>query len=309
MIGAVIDIGTLKVKCLVARVDKSGSIKPVYKSNTLTCFGVGIDENQGRVQEKFLAETIRELKRVKLLLKKYQASRYRVVSTHAMRRAKNQTYILKRIKDEVEFEVVNLSQEDEARLFYSAVMRGFNRSDNRYAVVDMGGGSVQVLIGRPDKLEFSHLMQTGAQLLHDNFTNDPINELSFTTEADLERMRNYIVEQLLPVERNLQVPIIYGSSNIIDLMQAIKLFLEPYDESRTHPYKVYTRQLQDFIKKILPLKYREREKMFTFQKGYMWGIDKAFLNMVTIAEHLQSPYIIPSNANIAEGIIGVLAGR
>jgi hypothetical protein len=35
----------------------------------------------------------------------------------------------------------------------------------------------------------------------------------------------------------------------------------------------------------------------------MWGIDKAFTNITTLADRLGSPYIIPSNANLAEGLV------
>ncbi len=299
----VVDIGTLKVKVLIAEMGGEGRIRKIYKSNNLTCFGVGMDETGGLVQEKYLEETVKELRRVKKMLNKLGVEKFKVVSTHAMRRAKNQKEILQRIKDKVGFEVENLSQEDEARLFYQAVMRGFGSQDKKYCVADIGGGSVQVLIGTPRRLKTRSLMQTGAQYLHDNFTIDPHNELSFTREEELEKMREYISVQLLPIERGLQVPIIYGSSNIIDLMKAIKMPLESFDESATHPYKVYARHLREFIKRVGPLNYKQREEKYPFQWGYMWGIDKAFLNAVALAEHLDSPYIIPSNANIAEGII------
>ncbi len=86
-------------------------------------------------------------------------------------------------------------------------------------------------------------------------------------------------------------------------MLAIQLPLETHDKSTTHPYKIYAQHLQEFIKKMTPLKYAEREELFDFQKGYMWGVDKAFLNLVTLSKHLNSPYIVPTNSNIAEGII------
>lgn len=300
---AVIDIGTLKVKLLIAEVSSSGQIKPIHKSNTLTCFGVEIDQNNGNVKTENLQRTIQELQKCKQLLDQHQVTKYKIVSTHAMRRAKNRTHILQQIKNQTDFNVKNISDQDEARLFFLAVMRGFPSSNQKYAVVDMGGGSVQILIGKPDQLQFTHSMKTGAAYLHDNFTRNSNSELSFTTETELEKMRNYILEQLLPVERNIQTPIIYGSSNIIDLMQAIKLPLKSHNQSTTHPYKIYAQHLQKFIKKMTPLKYVEREELFNFQKGYLWGVDKAFLNLITLSEHLNSPYIIPSNSNIAEGII------
>ena len=300
---AVIDIGTLKVKCLVAEVDEMGELVERYKSNNLTCFGCDMNRNGGWVSEKNLAKTIEELRRLKTVLGEYQVAKFQVVSTHVMRLAKNREDILQKIKEELGWEVENITQEQEASLFYLAVMKGFTNTNQRYAIVDVGGGSVQVLIGLGNYLEKTLLLPTGAQYLHATFTENSDAETSFTKLEDIEKMKDYIVEQLMPVEKNLEVPIVYGSSNIIDLMKAIQLPLEEHRESRSHPYKVYARQLEEFMNRMLPVTYEEREKLFDFQKGYMWGIDKAFLNIVTLAEHLESPYIIPSNANIAQGVV------
>ena len=305
---AVIDIGTLKVKFLIASVSDSGSFEQVYFSNELTCFGVGLDENQGVVQEKYIASTIQELLRCKKLLKDYQTAGLRVVSTHAMRRAKNRQEVLDTILRETGFEVENISQDEEAKLFFKGVISGFE-TDKDYAIVDMGGGSVQILVGNKKELKKAHLIQTGAQFLHDNFTTNPHEETSFTTESDLEKMRYYIVEQLLPLKGIGDLPLIYGSSNIIDMMKAMSIPLEENPGSKTHPYLTYSRYLEEFIKKITPLNYKQREEKFPFQKGYVWGIDKAFLNIITMAEHFPSSYIIPSNANIAWGLIYQLASE
>ncbi|MFH1451518.1 MAG: hypothetical protein ABIF89_02860 [bacterium] len=299
---AVIDIGTLKVKLLIVSFSPSGEMKEEHFSNVLTCFGCSMDDNDGKVLEVNLKNTVDELNRCKQLLTDYGVTKTRIVSTHALRRAVNKKEILERIKREVGFEVENISQEEEAKFFFNAAISSFS-GKNDYAVVDVGGGSVQVLIGNKTKLKDAYFLQTGAQYLHDNFTRNPGIAESITTEEDLEKMRRYILEQMVPVKNVAGLPIIYGSSNIIDLMKAINIPLEVNADSRTHPYRVYAQTLDDFIKKISHLSYGAREEKFPFQPGYMWGIDKAFLNIVTIAQRFQSPYIVPSNANIAKGLI------
>jgi len=303
---AVIDIGTLKVKFLIASVSASDGFEQVHFSNELTCFGVGLDENQGMVQEKYIQATIQELLRCQRLLKDYKVDGLRVVSTHAMRRAKNKDEIITRILKETGFEVENISQDEEAKLFFKGVISGFE-TDKDYAIVDMGGGSVQILVGNRQELKKAHLIQTGAQFLHDNFTTNPHEETSFTTEADLEKMRCYIIKQLLPLKGIGDLPLIYGSSNIIDMMKVMGIPLEENPESKTHPYLTYSKYLEEFIKKVTPLNYKQRNEKFPFQKGYVWGIDKAFLNIITMSEYFPSSYIIPSNANIAWGLIYQMA--
>lgn len=298
---AVIDIGTLKVKLLIASFT-NGVLTEKYSSNTLTCFGCDMDKNGGYVQDANIVKTINELKRCKKMLKKFGVKKYRVVSTHAMRRSINRDEIIKRIKKEVGFEVENISQEKEAELFFRAVLKDFP-PEREYAVVDMGGGSAQILVGSQNSLKHIHMMQTGAQYLHDNFTKDSGNPKSRTTLQDMERMKEYILAQLMPLQKIKGVPIIYGSSNVIDLMKYIGLPLDPNEDSKNHPYRTYSQHLEKFIQRMLPLPYYKREKLFDFQYGYMWGVDKAFLNIVTISEHFTSPFIVPSNENIAKGFL------
>lgn len=300
---AVIDIGTLKVKFLIAHILEGGGIKELYFSNNLTCFGCNMDETGGFILEKNLRATISELLRCRALLKDYNVEKFKVVSTHALRNAKNREVAKKEMEEKTGFEIENISQDQEALLFFQAAMNGFSDGKKEYTVVDVGGGSVQILIGSKNELKIVHRMRSGGQFLHENFTKNPHLPESFTTEEDIERMRKYLLEQLLPLPAGLETPIIYGSSNIIDLMKAMGIPLESYFGSKTHPFKTYAKALNEFIKKVLPFSYKEREIKFPFQEGYVWGVDKAFLNIITLSEKIDSPFIIPSNANVSQGIL------
>jgi len=300
---AVIDVGTLKVKFLIAQILDSGAIKEVYFSNNLTCFGCNMDETKGYISEKNLQTTIEELLRCKELLKDYNVVNFKVVSTHALRNAKNREEVKRKMEEKTGFQIDNISQDDEALLFFKAVMNGFPDKPQDFTVVDVGGGSVQILIGNKKELKQMYRMQSGGQFLHENFTKNPHMPESFTTEQDIEKMRKYLLEQLIPLPSGIKTPIVYGSTCIIDLMKAMNIPLENYTESKSHPFKIYAKALDEFIKKVLPLTYKEREIKFPFQYGYVWGIDKAFLNITTLAEKIESPFIIPSNANVSQGIL------
>ncbi len=303
---AVIDIGTLKVKLLIASLAPDGSLVQHYASNTLTCFGCDMEQNHGQVLTENLMKTIKELKRCRDKLAQYGVRTSRVISTHALRQARNREEIMAWIQAETGFAVENITAEREAELFFWAVMRDFP-AGRRYALVDMGGGSMQLMLGDRLGLERVHLLPTGAARLHELFTKDSQVDTSFNTPGDIEKVRRYILEQFMPVEPAAGVPIIYGSSNVLDMMQAVGIPLEDHPDSPTHPYKTYARYLDEFIQKLLPLTFAEREAKYPFQWGYMWGVDKAFTNILTLADRLGSPYIIPSNANVAQGFIYAMA--
>ena len=299
---AVIDVGTLKVKFLVSEVfpDK---LETKYQSNTLTCLGVRMHENNNRPFPEYLQQTIDELKRCKGIIDQEKVDKLRIVSTHALREMGEVGLdIAGRIKNEVGMNIEIISQDEEANLFYKAVLKDF-KTDKDFTVVDVGGGSVQVLIGNKKKLKEKYLLKTGAQYLFDRFSPRHTGD-DYPTREEIRAMQKYVMRELAPVPEGIKTPVIYGSSCIIDVFKKIGLKLEKYYISKAHPYRVKVSEIESFLDKIISIPYDKREKIYKLdQQYYMWGIDKAFLNIISICKKEKSPFVIPSNSNINDGLI------
>jgi len=304
----VVDIGTLKVKLLIAENKKSKEVKSLYESNTLTCLGVRMHENNNKPWPSYLKDTIKELKRCKKLLEKENVKKIRVVSTHALREmGKVGVEIAEKIKKEVGLNVEIISQAEEANLFFKAVLGDFSVNKD-FALVDVGGGSVQVLIGNRNKLKDIHLLKTGAQYLFDNFSPRHTGN-DFPTRGEIRKMQKYVMHELVPIRPNLKTPVIYGSSCIIDLFQTMGVSMDNFPHSKSNPFRTDIGELESFLEGIIPVPYDKREEMYKFkQKYYMWGIDKALINIISISKKLNSPYVIPTNSNINQGLVMSLIG-
>lgn len=299
---AVIDIGTIKVKFLVAA-SQDRQTKTLYESNALTCLGVRMNENHGQPLPENLAKTIAELQRCRTELAKNPVDNIRVVSTHALREmGTTGQQVAAEIEKATGFKVEIISQQEEAQLFFNAVIRDFP-PDTDFTVVDVGGGSMQVLIGNQKELKQTYLLHTGAQYLADVYSPRHTGT-DHPTRLEIRKMKNYLLEQFAPITPDLKTPLVYGSSCIIDVFKTLGLKIERYRFAKNHPYKVNLSEMETFLQKIIPVPYDRRETMFNFsQKYYMWGIDKAFLNIITLGRKIGSPYIIPSNANINQGLL------
>lgn len=117
----VIDIGNLKVKLEVVEIG-AGQTTSLYNSNTLTCLGLRMNENNNRPLEENLQATLIELKRCQKILNDQKVDKIRVVSTHALREmGEAGKKIQEKIKQEVGLKIEIISQEEEAELFYRAV--------------------------------------------------------------------------------------------------------------------------------------------------------------------------------------------
>jgi exopolyphosphatase/guanosine-5'-triphosphate,3'-diphosphate pyrophosphatase len=300
---AVVDVGTLKVKAELVEVSRERKITPIHRSNTLTCLGVRMNENNNQPFEENIQKTIRALQEIKDLLKEKRVKKVRLVSTHALREMGDTgKRVAERINKEIGLEIEIINQKAEAELFFKAVMKDFT-TDQNHAVIDVGGGSVQILIGNRQELKSSFLLKLGAQYLHDNFSPRH-NEEDFPTEKEMENMRQHILKELSVLPENINTPLVYGSSCIIDVFKALRLNLEDHSASPTHPYKTNFSGLEELLKTITPIPYKERGRQYPFdQKYYMWGIDKAFLLVTCLGHRLASPYVVTSNANINQGLL------
>lgn len=298
----VIDIGSLKVKSLIVDVGLDNSLTTIHQDNVLTKLGVGLPQNNGVIKPQHIAHTITELQRCQRLLESNNVDRVRVVSTHALREMPNGQEIAREIEHQTGLTVEIISQQEEAELFFQAVMHDF-KTDQDFAMADIGGGSVQILIGNRDALKHIFLLKMGTHYLHDNFTAHR-GEDGFPRPEEIAKMRTYVLGQLAVLPAEIKTPLIYGSLNIIKLFQALGLPLEPQSISPNHPYKARVEDMKKFLSEITPVPYGDRERRFNFsERYYMYGIDKAFLNVTSIADTLGAPYVIPSNANISQGLV------
>lgn len=298
----VVDIGTLKVKCLIVEVGESGGSLPVYQSNTLTCLGVRMAENNNYPLPEYLRQTIDELIRCKEVLNTHRVDKLRVVSTHALREmGQIGLDIAADIKSQVGFAVDIITADEEADLFYKAVLGDF-KTDQDFTIVDVGGGSVQILIGNKHQLKHKFLLKMGTSYLHDHFCTGHSGS-DFPTCEEIRRMQDYILKQLAPIPAKISTPVIYGSSCVIDVFKVLGLNMRKYYLSKAHPYRVNTSDMQNFLDAVIPVSYDEREKKYPFGQKYMWGIDKAFLNILSICSKENSPFVIPSNSNINQGLV------
>jgi exopolyphosphatase/pppGpp-phosphohydrolase len=305
----VIDIGTLKVKLQIIEVVPDGSFKTLEQSNILTCLGCNMAEYANRPNPKNLQKLFTELTRCKQLLQQYHVSKLRVVSTHALREmgAVGQE-IAAQIKTKTGLVVEIISQQEETNLFYQAVLGDF-QTDEDFTVLDMGGGSAQILIGNRQKLKHSFLLKTGTSTLWDKFMLGNTGS-SHPTKKQLRAMTDYVLQQLQPVPKNLHTPLIWGSSCIIDVFKGTQIPLADYSGSPTHPHKTSLAHLENFFRTVWKIPLNTREELYISPTPkYMWGMDMALTNVLELAKRVAAPYVIPSNSNINQGLLLSLKTR
>ncbi len=151
---AAVDLGSNSFHLIVARYTH-GQLVVIDRLRESVRLGSGLDED-GRLDREVAARAIACLERFGQRLREIRADKVRVVGTNALRRAHRKQSFLERARAALGTPIEIVSGIEEARLIYSGVAHSMPRSRGKRLVVDIGGGSTELIIGEqlnPLKLE------------------------------------------------------------------------------------------------------------------------------------------------------------
>lgn len=299
---AVIDVGTLKSKFEVREFDSAFNSKVLCREKELTVLGRDLDKTGGIIIRKAIDVTVDALNKFKKRIIELRVDKYKAVTTEAIRKAKNSKEVLKEIKDRTGIDLDVLGHEDEARIYFRSVSKDF--PDKTIAVSDIGGGSVQVVIGKDEDIYEIHLFKTGTY-----FMQEALSKTHHPTLKELENAKKYVEKEMVSLSKTKYPPklLVYGSTNIINFLTAMNVNFSKNKNSMSHPYKIDINKLKPVYKKIIKFSYEDRMPMFPEEPYFMWSAENALLNVFQIAEYLSTNTIVPSNNNISSGILYELA--
>lgn len=97
----------------------------------------------------------------------------RLVATSAVREARNSNAFIRRVQKETGLNVEVISGLEEARLVYLGAMQALPIFDKNVMLVDIGGGSTEILLGRAGKPRFAISLKLGHLRLYEAFFGSP----------------------------------------------------------------------------------------------------------------------------------------
>ena len=146
---AAIDVGTNSFHLVVARVSASGGLEILCRDKEVVRLGSGSGDMRLLTAEA-IDRGIAALRGLVKTAASYGAT-VRAVATSAVREAENRREFLDRAAAEAGIDVEVVSGTEEARLIHLGVVQALSVFDRRILLVDIGGGSTELLIGRGNK--------------------------------------------------------------------------------------------------------------------------------------------------------------
>lgn len=167
---AAVDLGSNSFHMVVARYSL-GQLVIIDRLREMTRLASGVGED-GRLDKTVAARALACLERFGQRLRDIEAQNVRVVGTNALRIARRKQAFLERAREALGFPIEIVSGMEEARLIYSGVAHNLPNDSGRRLVVDIGGGSTEIIIGeRFEPLELESL-QMGCVSLSQRFFGD-----------------------------------------------------------------------------------------------------------------------------------------
>jgi len=245
---AAIDIGTNSIHLVVARVAGGGRFEVVTTEKEMIRLGSS-GSDMKRLSPKAVDRAISALTRFRLMAEAAGAP-VRAVATSAVREAENQGTFIARARSEAGVEVEVISGFEEARLIHLGVLQAVPVIDLRALVVDIGGGSTELVVGFHGEALAAASLKLGAiRLTRRFFTRERIKN------ADLEACRAYIRATLAPFLRDAtrhEIDIVVASSGTAHAVAAMASAARGEEPPTTfNLHQVTTAEVGDVVDRLV----------------------------------------------------------
>ena len=229
---AAIDIGTNTILLLIAELETDGSFQVLDDRAEITRLGAGVDRAR-QIGPEGERRSLEVLKSYLETCGSLGVDEIAAVGTSALRDARNTGVFKTRLKRELGLDLRVLSGEEEASYSYLAVQSGLALGEKEVLVVDVGGGSTELIWGKGGALHRSISLDLGAVRLTERFLlSDPVRE------EECARLTTAIDRELQPLLVDWGVGggfhAIVGIAGTFTTLAAIAKGLRRYSHSEVH---------------------------------------------------------------------------
>lgn len=258
---AAIDIGTNSIHMVIVKINAQLATFTIIAREKDTVRLGDRHPDTGNLTTEAMKRSFSSLKRCQDLARSLKADHILATATSASREAPNGKDFLEKIESQLGITVNLISGQEEARRIYLGVLSGMEFNGQPHIIIDIGGGSTELILA--DSKDARHLSSTkvGAVRLSQDFvTTDPISKQEFAIlqayiKGMLERPTDELKSSLQPGEK----PILVGTSGTIETLAVIQAIATLGSEpSPLQGYELKLKELQDWLNRFRKMDYEER---------------------------------------------------
>jgi exopolyphosphatase / guanosine-5'-triphosphate,3'-diphosphate pyrophosphatase len=254
---AFIDVGTNTILCLIAEIRDTGRFRVLDDLHEITRLGQGVDRT-GLISPEGEQRSLEVLERYRDHCKSLGVEEVIAVGTSALRDAKNSADVRARFHDRLGIDIRVISGDEEAAYSFLAVQRGLSLVGKELLVIDIGGGSTELIRGNGSGVLNAFSFNLGSVRLTERYLHsDPVQpeEVFEMTEA-IDRELSLVEERGVRADSTVTL---VGIAGTFTTLAAMEKKLERYSHSQVHGSAL---TLEEVRRQILTL----REKTIAERK-------------------------------------------
>ena len=256
---AVVDIGTNSTRLLIADVSPDGGVAELQRRSLVTRLGDGVDAS-GVLSAAAIDRVLVALDEYAVAIEQYGAEARPAVLTSAVRDAANGPAFVALVEERYGLQARAIPGTEEAQLTYLGATSGGGASTTeRTLVIDVGGGSTELIVGAGAAVEFSVSLQAGVVRQSERHLHgDPpgVPEL----EALAADVASLIEDGVPPAVRRAAARAIAVGGTATSCA-AIDQALDPYDPARVHGYRLPLSTLKLLLARLASMDLAERRQL------------------------------------------------
>ncbi|NET43888.1 Ppx/GppA phosphatase family protein [Okeania sp. SIO2B3] len=258
---AAIDMGTNSLHLVVVKIDPTLPAFTIIDRDKETV-RLGDCETNGNLKAEVMDRAIATLDRFQKIAKSANAEQIITVATSAVREAPNGTTFLNKIADELDLYVNLISGQEEARRIYLGVLSAMEFNNKPHVIIDIGGGSTELILGDGNAARTLSSTKVGAVRLTKEFvTTDPISKIEFAyLRAYIRGLLERPTEELLANIQKGERPKLVGTSGTIEALATIHAY-EKFGNAPTSlaGYQFSLAELEGLVNKLKKMSVSDRE--------------------------------------------------
>ncbi len=301
-----IDVGTNTVRLLVAEAEGPGRFRALFEDQAITRLGEGFRASRTLGREP-MRRTIEVVARYADVARAHGAEAIAAVGTAAARDARNGAEFCGELERGARLPCEFLSGEREAALMLQGVLHALGVRHERLLVLDVGGGSTELVVaagGRPERLVSAPL---GVVALTERYlkSNPP-------RSWELVKLEGAIAEQMDDLREHvgdLRGQVCAGTAGTVTTLAAIDMGLREYDPRRVNGYRLYRRRLSELYRWLARMTVESRRRVPGLEPGRADVIVAGAAVVLQAMEALGFSELKVSDGGLREGVLLDLMAR
>lgn len=295
---AVIEIGTNSTKLLIAQMLNGTINEVIQKKSVVNRLSKRMYEGN-IISEEAMEEGLKIIGEFLEVIRIHNAELIGIISTSVLRDAINSNLFIEEVKKFYGYTIDVISGEKEALFAYKACCSHVKNGSEKFAVIDIGGGSTEIITGTSDGIDYKSSINVGAVRMTEMFVkSDPISASSIDDISKYIKQKINTISMLFNGKLHL-----LGTGGTIKTAATMYLGIDYQNESEINGLILSCETVKEIFLSMVSKDIYARKKIIGLNPKRADVISSGLIILLTLMDTFETDVITVSSRGVIEGFI------